>query len=318
MQQTTFRAMGSEIQALLDAEAPGTVPALTLVPDWFESWEQQLSRFRVDSELSRLNSSQGRPVMVSQELWEVVALALEAARQSQGLVTPTLLDALEGAGYDRSFDVLLKSADGQAKHDPGQPVALVMDTDPGNAVIRDHQRRSIRLAGGVRLDLGGVAKGWAAHLAARRLSVHGPALVDAGGDIAISGPRETGEPWTISVANPFLPEQDLQSLIVNSGGVATSGRDYRRWQRGGRWNHHILDPRTGRPAVTDVVSATVVAPTTSQAEVAAKVALILGSDDGLAWLEARPELAGLLVLEDGWLLRSSRLTAYEPTVEAQG
>ena len=312
MQQTTFRAMGSQIQVLLDTDAPGALPALTRVPEWFEGWEQQLSRFRTDSELSTLNRSQGRPVKVSQELWDVVALALEAARQSQGLVTPTLLDALEGAGYDRSFDALPKSEDVPTKSDQRQPSTLIMDTDPAKVIIRDPQQRIIRLATGSRLDLGGVGKGWAADQTARRLAAIGPALVDAGGDIAVSGPRATGEPWMIDVANPFISDQNLQSLLITSGGVATSGRDYRRWQRGGRWYHHIIDPRTGHPAITDVVSATIVAPTTSQAEVAAKVALILGSDDGLAWLEARSELAGLLVLEDGWLLRTSRLAAYEP------
>jgi thiamine biosynthesis lipoprotein len=160
-----------------------------------------------------------------------------------------------------------------------------------------------------------VAKGWAADQAARRLSGFGPALVDAGGDIAVSGPRTGAAPWTIGVANPFFPDDELETLLLAGGaGVATSGRDYRRWQRNGQWYHHILDPRTGRPAETDVLTATVVAPTAAQAEVAAKVVLILGRQQGLAWLAARPALAACLVLQDGRLLRTDSLAAYSPVI----
>jgi thiamine biosynthesis lipoprotein len=101
------------------------------------------------------------------------------------------------------------------------------------------------------------------------------------------------------VADPLAPEADVAQLWLEQGGVATSGRDYRRWRRGGVWQHHLLDPRTGRPAQTDVLSATVLGPSAAEAEVAAKVALILGSRAGLAWLAARPALTGVLVLADG-------------------
>ena len=94
------------------------------------------------------------------------------------------------------------------------------------------------------------------------------------------------------------------------GAVATSGRDYRRWQKGGVAQHHIIDPRTGQPAQTDVLTATIIAADGPTAEVAAKVALILGSHAGMAWLEERPTLAGLLVLEDGRVLQSHRMDIY--------
>jgi thiamine biosynthesis lipoprotein len=162
----------------------------------------------------------------------------------------------------------------------------------------------------VRLDLGGVAKGWAADQAARRLAEAGPALVDAGGDISVSGPMADGLPWPIAIANPFAPDQSLGLALLARGAVATSGRDYRRWMRGGLEQHHIIDPRSGQPAQTDILSATIVAPDGPLAEMAAKVALILGSRAGLAWLDARPTLAGLLVLEDGRILRSRRMDAY--------
>jgi thiamine biosynthesis lipoprotein len=158
--------------------------------------------------------------------------------------------------------------------------------------------------------LGGMAKGWAVERAARWLARVGPALVDAGGDIAVSGPRVAGEGWAIAVADPFAPECELALLTLLSGVIATSGRDYRRWQQAGTWHHHIVDPRTGRPARTDVVTATVVAPTAWQAEAAAKAALILGGRDGLAWIDRHPPLGVLLTIEDGSVLRNRLLDAY--------
>jgi thiamine biosynthesis lipoprotein len=119
-----------------------------------------------------------------------------------------------------------------------------------------------------------------------------------------------GSPWPIGIANPFAPEESLGVLLVVRGGVATSGRDLRRWRKDGAEQHHIIDPRTGRPAQTDVLAATVVAPDGPSAEMAAKVALILGSQAGRAWLDERPTLAGLLVLEDGRIIRSRRMNAY--------
>lgn len=178
--------------------------------------------------------------------------------------------------------------------------------------------RTVLLPRGMQLDLGGIGKGWAADRAAGWLGAIGPSLVDAGGDIAVSGPMSGDSPWPIGVADPRVDEtcpdeqQDGQIVLlgISSGGVATSGRDYRRWRHNGRDVHHIIDPRTGAPARTDVLSATVVAPGAAIAEAAAKAVLILGSMEGLRWLEARSELAALLVLEDGSVLRSPSFGEY--------
>jgi thiamine biosynthesis lipoprotein len=134
--------------------------------------------------------------------------------------------------------------------------------------------------------------------------------VDAGGDIAISNPRTNGDPWTVGVNDPFRPGTNLCNLYVNAGGVATSGIDYHRWQQGGRWNHHIIDPRSGLPVETDVLTATILAPTVMQAETAAKTVLILGSQAGLDRLESDPTLAGLLVLTSGEHLHSRRIDEF--------
>jgi thiamine biosynthesis lipoprotein len=304
MERLDFRAMGSQMAALLDTRPDRAADRLAQVPGWFAVWEQRLSRFRADSELSQLNRRPGEPVRLSPVLWDVLQASLQAAERTQGLVVPTLLPALESAGYDRDFESLRQNppAASRSPHpEAGDWRALRLD--PGG--------RTVTLPPDVRLDLGGVAKGWAADRAARRLGASAAALIDAGGDIAVSGPPSGGPGWSIGVADPKgSPEAQVEVLRLARGGVATSGRDYRRWEQEGSWMHHILDPRTALPAHTDVLSATVVAPTATEAEAAAKAALILGSQEGLAWIDDRPALAGLLVLEDGQVLRSRRLKRY--------
>jgi len=301
MQERSFRAMGCQMLAVIDCDDAPAATRLAAVPGWFEEWEQQLSRFRADSGLSQLNAAGGRPMAVPPALWQVLGAALEAARLSDGLVQPALLGALEAAGYDRSFDQLAGRAivDRAAAH-----------TVDWRSIRIDRRSATVTLPADMRIDLGGIAKGWAAGQAAQRLAQAGPALIDAGGDIAVSGPMADGSPWPIAIANPFAPEDSLGLLLLVRGAVATSGRDYRRWVRDGIEQHHIIDPRTGRPAQTNVLSATIVAPDGPMAEMAAKVALILGSRAGMAWLDARPTLAGLLVLADGRILRSRRIDAY--------
>jgi FAD:protein FMN transferase len=305
MQEYQFRAMGCHMLAVIDCDDTPAVAQLAEVPGWFEAWEQQLSRFRADSDLSRLNAAGGHSAVVPPALWEVLGVALDAARQSEGLVQPTILAALEAAGYDRSFDELAPAMAG---------APLPAHASDWGALKLDGRTNTVTLPAGVRLDLGGVAKGWAADQAAHRLAEAGPALVDAGGDISVSGSMADGSPWPIAIANPFALDESLGLVLLARGAVATSGRDYRRWMRGGVEQHHIIDPRSGQPAQTNILSATIVAPDGPLAEMAAKVALILGSRVGLAWLDARPTLAGLLVLEDGRILRSRRMEAYLDTM----
>lgn len=296
-----FNAMGCHMSALVDSPSAQAPELLQHVPQWFEEWEQALSRFREDSELSRLNRSAGWPVQVSATLWEVFQAALEAEQASCGVVTPTILEALAAAGYDRSFE--------QVTHaHTFQPVGLLEPVSPLAEVAWDESDHTLCMPPGLRLDFGGVAKGWAAHQAMKRLAALGlPVMVNAGGDIALGGPLADGQPWLISVDNPFAPGEFCELLGVNDGGIATSGTDYRRWRIGERLGHHLIDPRTGQPAQTDVLAVTAVAPTVMEAEVAAKTALILGSQAGMEWLDARPEIAWMMILETGEMVYSQQM-----------
>ncbi len=307
MQEIEFRAMGCQMRALVDTDDAKAQAALADIPRRFEVWEQCLSRFRENSELSVLNRRPDKPVRVSETLWQVARLALRAAAQSEGLVTPTVLDVLEAAGYARSMSEPAPAAFATPLPTPVPAAARVHDW---RAVKLDPRRRTITLPRGVRLDVAGVAKGWAADRAARQLGRLWPALVDASGDIAVSGPRVDGSAWPIGIENPFGKDEDLPLLRLAHESEATSTRGYRRWLRGDKWQHHIIDPRTGAPAETDVFSSTAIAPTLAEAEVAAKVALILGGRAGLEWIDARPQLAAFLILENGDVRSSRRLKYY--------
>jgi thiamine biosynthesis lipoprotein len=333
MQKISFHAMGCQMMAALDSALPEYQTHLNQVPDWFENWEQHLSRFRTDSELSQINRSGGRQ-SISKVFAEVVRAALVAQEQSDGLVNPLMLNALETAGYDRNFSDLggkVRSRQLQPEDETREAVSqmdfsleaalssgwapspmpstapdnLLPDIQNRNLVL-DFDNLELMLPPGARLDLGGIAKGWAADQAAYHLGKLAPALVDAGGDVAASAPQADGSPWPIGVANPLDSGEQLDLVLLWEGGVATSGRDYRRWRKNDHWQHHIIDPRTGRPAQTDVLSATVVAPSARMAEAAAKSVLILGSLEGLHWLDERPEMAGLIVLDDGEPIPSRR------------
>jgi FAD:protein FMN transferase len=300
MKRIEFKAMGSRILAVLDCADSAGEQALERVPVWFEAWEQLLSRFRPGNELDRLNRSNGRPMVVSRTLWEVLQVACNAEKFTGGLVSPSILDSLTRLGYDRSFELLPPL---QTEHSYASPGMAA----PTGDIIWEAQSRSLVLPESVHLDLGGIAKGWAADQAARSLSHYGPVLVDAGGDIAISGPLSDGQAWPVGIEDPVEPGTHYETLKLACCGVATSGKDYHRWLKDGVWQHHIIDPRTGLPADTDILAATVVAPSVMEAEAAAKAVLILGSTAGLEWLESDSGLAGVLVLDNGTRIYSNNM-----------
>ena len=298
-----FRAMNTEVTAIIVAERERedeAACALGRVETLFAEVEAALSRFRPESELSALNRAAGAPFLASPLLFEVVTLALEAARATDGLFDPTVLGALAAAGYDRSFELL--TADAASAHPP-PPSA------PGSwrDVRLDPARRIIHLPPGCGLDLGGIGKGWAVDQAVEALRPFGSFAVDAGGDLYAAGTQADGSPWTVGVEDPRDAERDLLVLAVRDRAVATSSVARRRWRQGGQERHHLIDPRTGLPAESGVLSVTVVAGTVARAEVIAKVALLLGPDEGWRFLDGQPDTSGLLVLADGQVELSAGL-----------
>jgi FAD:protein FMN transferase len=282
MRRVRFAAMGTEILLRMPDRAP--IELEEAVQELFERREATLSRFRPESELSRLNAAAGRPVPVGPLLRASIASALAAARATGGVFDPCLGGHMVALGYDRPF----------AELPAVQPAAAALHATGGawRDVELDVARSRVRIPRGAALDLGGIAKGATADAAAALLRGAGLpwALVSAGGDLAIHGRPPGSEGWSLAIA---LPEGE-ERITLRHGALATSGVSRRRWQQGTRARHHLLDPRSGLPARTGLWSASVVAATAEQAEVAATVAFVLGAEEGAAFLRARG-LPGLLV-----------------------
>lgn len=288
MQTLEHRALGCRVFVGIDDDGPRGRALLADIPELLGRHEARASRFLPESELSQLNARAGHPTALSRELCADVAAALAAAEWTGGLVTPTVLAALERAGYTQSFG-------GGAAPVPGTPALPAPDH---RGVELDVVHCRVRLPEAVRLDLAGTLKGRIADQLAARLGTHAPSLVDAGGDIRVSGPRADGSAWGVGISDPSRPDDALCQIDLRRGAVATSGRDHRRWKTGDRWHHHLIDPRTGEPAETDVLTATVVAPSAARADVAAKVVFLLGCNAGLDWAELQG-LEALVVRADG-------------------
>jgi FAD:protein FMN transferase len=280
--------------------------------------DEQASRFRDDSEISRLhdalalggmgNTASRGSCIVSEGLAEAIAVALAAAEWTGGLVDPTVGGALSGLGYDRDFAALPQDAAGQAA--PPEPGYV-----PGWQSVRLDGRR-LRLAAGVRLDLGATAKGLGSDRAARAAADRVPGggvLVSLGGDIAVAGEAPLGG-WPVLVSDE--PEQHGQESAARAarqvhlpqeppgqrvrlavGALATSSVRCRQWRRGGRTVHHIVDPRTGLPAAGPWRAASVAAANCAEANAAATAAIVAG-EQAAGWLTAQG-LPARLVAHDG-------------------
>ena len=314
-----FRAMGSHMSARLACSPAQALMPLQDTIRIFANAEARLSRFWPDSELSQLNAHAGRWQRVSPLLWAVLDTALEMAAATDGLFDPTLLAAINHAGYDRDFAIIGVQSSRTTSPMPDAARDAESDAEVSAAVRAGSWQqialrpatREVLLPLGLGIDLGGIAKGMVAAKAVEQLRAFGPCLVDAGGDV-VAGDAPPGWPgWPVAIAAPTLDAaddlddgldddltDDLAMVWLRDATLATSGIDYRRWQRNGKWQHHILDPRRGQPAATDLISVTVLAAHSAEAEAWAKSALILGAKAGEAALTTR-DIAALLVRSDG-------------------
>jgi FAD:protein FMN transferase len=294
---------GTSVRLLVGASArsaPAPALAAAAAAAVLRRHQQALTRFDHDSELSRLNADGAPARVVSELVAGAIAAALWAAERSGGLVDPTLIGAIEDAGYARSRN----GAEPDSLRDALVAVPFRRAAGPSAAAAwRDVSLigTEVRRTPGLRLDLGGTAKGLAADRAASLLADQATFAIDAGGDIVLGGRSRT--PRRVVVAHPLDPESALE-FEMGAGAVATSGLGTRLWRTDTGFAHHLIDPATGRPAWTGVIQATALGTSGVEAEVLAKTALLSGPEHGLRVLEPA---GGVLVLDDGEVVLAGKL-----------
>ncbi len=296
----SFDAMGSHVRLLIGEPGPEMKPAAAAARQarqFVAEFDAALSRFKPESELSALNADPRERVPASKLLRTAVKAGLEAARRSGGLVDPTLVGAIEAAGYAASRAGM-----------PGAPLGTALAEAPHRRPASPNPAAAWRLfevdddAGtiarppGLRFDTGGAGKGLAADLIAQSLRGYSRFIVDCGGDIRIGGAGALVDPYEVFVEHPLTGERAFV-IKLGGGGVATSGLNVRIWrEEAGRFSHHLLDPATGEPAWTGLIGATALGDTAVEAETLAKAALLSGPEGGRAVLAER---GGLLVHDSG-------------------
>jgi thiamine biosynthesis lipoprotein len=230
--------------------------------DWVADMHRRLTRFEPDSELSQLNAASGQWVEISHELEGLLEEAMRAYHLSSGLVNVAVLPSMTAIGYTRPLkEGPTGAALGEAEPLPALPEVLMVR--PGRAL----------LAPGTGVDLGGIAKGWLADQLCERLGPN--SLANLGGDLFARGGGPEGDGWPVGIGGVTV-------LLMDEGAATTSTRK-RKW---GENLHHLIDPRTGLPAATDLTEVSVVAQTGMLAEVYAKTALLLGTAEAGPFLAA--------------------------------
>jgi len=291
-----FRAMNTDITLAAQGNLSQVQEGFERAQQYIEASERRFTRFSEASELSHLNRSAGTWFHASADMTFVLSLAKQYVEQTGGLFNPSILPDLERVGYDRSMD-LIRAEDAML---PPARFAQSSQLLPLDELLINPDENLIFLPHGMRLDLGGIAKGWIAEQAAMILADYSSAcLVDAGGDMFMVGLPEGEDFWQIDLEDPLNPDRSLTSLNVPPDALTTSSVVKRKWMQGDLSRHHLIDPRTGEPAETDWLSVTVVAPHAGMAEVFAKALLLAGPQEAEIVAHNAPEISYLAVDRGG-------------------
>jgi thiamine biosynthesis lipoprotein ApbE len=297
--RVSWEAFATTVVLEVAGDAPVRAAELAVRAE-LDAIDEACSRFRADSELSRLNARAGRPTAVSPLLLEALELALRAAALTDGAVDPTIGESLRLAGYDRDWSELRRDT-GEAP--APAPEVRLRRMAGWQAVSLDPELGTVMIPAGISIDLGATAKAWAADRAASAAHRAGApgALVAIGGDLAVAGePPARG--WLVRVTDDHQGPLDApgQTITLTGGGLATSSTTVRRWLHRGTSMHHILDPATGHPARAPWRTASVAAATCADANIAATAALVRRSG-APEWLRGQ-RLPARLVAHDGQVL----------------
>lgn len=284
--------MGTEVRVeLWHEDAAAARAAIAAVMAEMRRIDRAMSTYKPESELSRLNRAAARgPVRVSRELYDLIARALAFSRETQGAFDITyssvghLYDYVRGAGPT------------------DEEIARRLDAVDYRHVVLDPQAVTVRYAReGVRVDLGGIAKGHAVDRSIALLAKRGitAAIVTAGGDTRVLGDHR-GRPWMIGIRDPRRREDVIAVVPLVNAAISTSGDYERYFERDGVRHHHILNPKTGRSA-RGLRSVSVIGPDSTTTDALATSVFVLGAERGMRLVERMPGIEAILVDEHGRL-----------------
>ena len=310
MDSRNFSAMGSPCRVVVEG---GPAMLAGDAHNLMDQLEQKWSRFLPHSEISHLNLNAGHVTVLSDESFLLVSRAVEARTLTGGRFNPLMLNQLVYLGYGAPW---AQPSAKTARSVPSRDDASSLGPATTEPIELYPEISAVRIPAGTAFDPGGIGKGLAADLATEFLAGKGATctLVELGGDLRVSGAPWYGTHWRVGVASPFETAIDIATFTPTSGAVATSSTMRRRWTHGDETRHHLLDPATGYPAETDVVSVSACSSVAWWAEVAAKVALIAGSAHALDLLE-RFGTPGVVILADGTVKQAD--CSQQPSMDAK-
>ena len=289
MIEHSFSRMGTSVKVLLPA---GDEAMLDFVHARSWNLEALWSRFIGTSDIAMLALAGGQAVQVATETIELVEQMLQAHFATEGFFDPTLMAALNEAGY-------LKSR----VNDDISVLPVAGGSSALSDLRIDHNTNEITLPAGMSLDPGGIGKGMAADLIARDLMDMGVqgVSISMGGDVALAGTPDDGDNWVVNIGAPHDYTEVIDTVRLRAGGVATSTLAARTWDTDGEHRHHVIDPRTQKPVSVTPIStlqASVVAGSAAWAEAFATALTVCASEDAER-LVNRHNLAALLILHNG-------------------
>jgi len=259
--------------------------------------DESMSVYKPTSEISRVNAQAAtRPVKISRELFNLLTTALEYSRITEGAFDITYASV----GYMYDFR--------ERKRPSEQQIESALPAVNYRHVLLDAAHSTVRFSQpGVRIDLGGIAKGYSVDRGIEILQARGftHALVNAGGDSRVIGDR-FGKPWIIGIRHPDHPDQVITRVPLTDRAFSTSGDYERYFDEGGVRYHHIIDPHTGHSA-SKVRSATVMAPTATRTDGLSKTAFVLGPDEAMKIYNRLDDVDAILVTPEGRILYSKGL-----------
>jgi thiamine biosynthesis lipoprotein len=300
----SFRSIGTTATVVVQ-DAQAADEAVRILETELDELDRTCSRFRDDSELHVLHEHAGRPVEVSDLLFEALRVAVDAAVRTRGAVDPTVGNAIAALGYDADLD--------EVHARPPAPAAALGPVAGFAHVHLNAADRTVRIPRGVRLDLGSTAKAMAADRAAARIArtLGRGVLVSLGGDVAVSGPCPPGG-WAVGIARESAAPADEvdQVVAITHGGLASSATSVRTWKSGDRQVHHILDPRTGDAAAPYWVLVSATGASCVDANLVTTAAIVWGREalDRLAGFEQSVRLVradGEVFSVNGWPLEQA-------------